>query len=181
MAMKVLCLLTDGFEEIEALAPVDLLRRAGAEVVLTSLTGRLAVKGRCEVVIQADRLLEAGAEVESFALLLIPGGPGVKAMRADGRAAQLARLFARQGKLIAAICAAPTVLADAGLLEGRRFTAHFSVHAELPQALAAERVVEDGHIVTSRGAGTALEFGLALVRRLCGPAKAEEIAAAIML
>ena len=181
MTTRVLCLLTDGFEEIEALAPVDLLRRAGAEVLLMSLSGRLAVKGRCDVVVQAERLLEAGAEVEGFVMLLIPGGPGVNAMRADGRAAQLARLFARQGKVIAAICAAPTVLADAGLLEGRRFTAHFSVHGELPQALAAERVVEDGPIITSRGAGTAVDFGLALVHRLFGPAKAEEIAAAIML
>jgi len=162
------------------ITPVDLLRRAGAEVWLMSLTGRLAVRGRCDVVVQADRLLEAGAEVAHFDLLLIPGGPGVKALRADGRAAQLARLFVQQGKLIGAICAAPTVLADAGLLEGRRFTAHFSVHGELPQALGTERVVEDGPLLTSRGAGTALDFGLALVRRLFGETKAAEIAAAIM-
>ncbi len=180
MATRVLCLLTDGFEEIETFTPVDLLQRAGAEVLLTSLTGRLAVRGRCDVVVQADRLLEAGAEVEAFDLLFIPGGPGVQALRADGRPAQLARLFARQGKLIGAICAAPTVLADAGLLAGKRFTAHFSVHGELPEALAAERVVEDGCLITSRGAGTALDFGLALVRRLFGEAKAAEIAVAIM-
>jgi 4-methyl-5(b-hydroxyethyl)-thiazole monophosphate biosynthesis len=173
--------LTDGFEEIETLAPVDLLRRAGVEVLLVSLTGRLAVKGRCDVVIQADKLLEAGAEVERFDLLLLPGGPGVKTLRTDGRAAQLARSFIRQGRDVAAICAAPTILHDAGLLAGRRFTAHFSVHAELPQALAGERVVEDGSLITSRGAGTALEFGLALVRRLCGEAAEREVATAIML
>jgi 4-methyl-5(b-hydroxyethyl)-thiazole monophosphate biosynthesis len=180
MATRVLCLLTDGFEEIETITPVDLLRRAGAEVVLTSITGRLAVRGRCDVTMQADRLLESGAEVADFDLLLLPGGPGVKALRADGRPAQLARLFAREGKSIAAICAAPTVLADAGLLAGRRFTAHFSVHSELPGALGAERVVEDGLLLTSRGAGTALDFGLALVRRLFGEAKATEVATAIM-
>lgn len=180
MAKRILCLLTDGFEELEAMAPVDLLRRAGSEVILASLTGKLAVKGRCQVVVQAERLLEAGAEVATFDLLLLPGGPGVKAMRADGRAAQLARLFVQQGKTVAAICAAPTVLADAGLLEGRRFTAHFSVYAELPKALAMERVVEDGPLITSRGAGTALDFGLALVRRLYGEPKAAEVAAAIM-
>ena len=181
MATKVLCLLTDGFEEIETLAPVDLLCRAGAEVVLASVVARFLVKGRCGIVVQADRLLEAGAEVEGFAALLIPGGPGVRHLRTDGRAAQLAHQFARQGKVIAAICAAPTVLADAGLLAGRRFTAHFSVHNELPGALADERVVEDGPIITSRGAGTAMDFGLALVRRLFGEEKAAEIATAIML
>lgn len=179
MSKRVLCLLVDGFEEIETLAPVDLLRRAGADVVLASITGNLQVKGRSNIIIIADTLLE-NASPQSFDLLLIPGGPGVKAMRADGRAARLAREFANSGKPVAAICAAPTVLSDAGLLAGRRFTAHFSVQNELPQAIASEKVVEDGLLTTSRGAGTALEFGLALIRRLFGDAKANEVAKAIM-
>jgi 4-methyl-5(b-hydroxyethyl)-thiazole monophosphate biosynthesis len=180
MKKRVLCLLITGFEEIEALAPVDLLRRAGAEVVVASLTGNTLVSGRCLVNLQADALLETVADQE-FDLLLLPGGPGVKAMRTDGRAAQLARKYFHAGKPVAAICAAPTVLADAGLLAGKRFTAHFSVHGELPQALAGERVVEDGLVITSRGAGTALDFGLALVKRLYGEPAAQEIAKAIML
>lgn len=179
MSKRVLCLLVDGFEEIETLAPVDLLRRAGADVVLASITGNLQVKGRSNITIIADTLLE-NASPQSFDLLLIPGGPGVKAMRADGRAARLAREFANSGKPVAAICAAPTVLSDAGLLAGRRFTAHFSVQNELPQAIASEKVVEDGLLTTSRGAGTALEFALALIRRLFGDAKANEVAKAIM-
>jgi 4-methyl-5(b-hydroxyethyl)-thiazole monophosphate biosynthesis len=105
----------------------------------------------------------------------------VKLLREDGRAAQLAKEFTRRGKPVAAICAAPTVLADAGLLTGKRFTAHFSVHAQLPSVLANERVVQDGNLITSRGAGTAVEFGLALVRELFGEAKAAEVATAIML
>jgi 4-methyl-5(b-hydroxyethyl)-thiazole monophosphate biosynthesis len=92
----------------------------------------------------------------------------------------LAQQFVQAGKPVAAICAAPTVLADAGLLQGRRFTAHFSVHSELPQALAQEKVVVDGPLITSRGAGTALEFGLELVRQLAGDAAAQEVAKAIM-
>ena len=84
-----------------------------------------------------------------------------------------------QANLWRLICAAPTVLADAGLL-GERFTAHFSVHAELPAALAGERVVEDGLLITSRGAGTAVDFGLALVRRLFGEAAEKDIFQAIM-
>lgn len=179
MAKRVLCLVGPGFEEIELVAPVDLLRRAGAQVTLASVNGDEWVTGRCNVTIRTDVALSQVAN-DAFDLLLIPGGPGVKALRQDGRAAQLAQAYLAQGKPVAAICAAPTVLADAGLLAGRRFTAHASVHTELPQALAAERVVEDGLIITSRGAGTAIEFGLALVRRLFGPAAAEQVAQAIM-
>jgi len=179
MSKKVLCLLAPGFEETETVAPVDLLRRAGAEVTVASLSGCQLVTGRSNITVQADAALVDVAARE-FDLLLIPGGPGVKALRTDGRPAQLARAYSEAGKPVAAICAAPTVLADAGLLAGKRFTAHFSVHGELPEALAAERVVEDGNLITSRGAGTAVEFGLALVRRLFGEARAQEVAKAIM-
>lgn len=180
MSKRVLCLLVDGFEEIETIAPVDLLRRSGAEVVTASLTGSRTVTGRCAVTIEADAML-AGVRDEPFDLLFIPGGPGVKALREDGQAATLARKFAESGKLVAAICAAPTVFADAGLLAGKRYTAHFSVYGELAGALAGEKVVEDGNLITSRGAGTAIEFGLALVKRLYGGARSKEIADAIML
>lgn len=179
MPKRVLCLLAPGFEEIETITPIDLLRRAGAEVVIASVIGEKLVTGRCQMVVQTDASL---GEVmgQDFDLLLIPGGPGVKALRADGRPAQLARDFVAAGKPVAAICAAPAVLGDAGLLAGKRFTAHFSVHPELPQALAGERVVEDGLLITSRGAGTAVDFGLALVRRLFGDTAADEVARAIM-
>ncbi len=179
MSKRVLCLLVPGFEEMETIAPVDLLRRAGAEVVVASVTGARLVTGRCQVTVQADATLDEVAGQE-FDLLLIPGGPGVKTLRADGRAAQLAKAYAQRGKPVGAICAAPTVLSDAGVLAGKRFTAHFSVHNELPQALGEARVVEDGNIITSRGAGTAADFGLALVKRLFGEAAAQEIAKAIM-
>ena len=180
MKKRVLCLLAPGFEEIETIAPVDLLRRANAEVVMASVAGDRLVAGRCGISVQADATL---AEVESqpFDLLFIPGGPGVKALRDDGRAAKLAKAYAQASRPVTAICAAPLVLADAGLLAGKRFTAHFSVHAQLPGVLANERVVKDGIIITSRGAGTAVEFGLALVRELFGESKAAEIADAIML
>jgi len=176
---RVLCLLADGFEEIEALTPVDLLRRAGAEVVLASVSGAAMITGRCQIAVKTDAPL-ADVDPTTFDLLLIPGGPGVAALRADGRPARLAATFVNTGRDIAAICAAPTILHDAGLLTACRYTAHFSVHNELPAALADERVVEDGPIVTSRGAGTALDFALTLVRRLCGEEKAREVAQSIM-
>jgi 4-methyl-5(b-hydroxyethyl)-thiazole monophosphate biosynthesis len=114
-----------------------------------------------------------------FDLLLIPGGPGVGVLREDGRAALLARDFATAGKPVSAICAAPLVLMDAGLLEGKRFTAYHSVREELGGGLE-ERVVVDGNIVTSRGAGTAMDFALALVTLLLGGQAAADVAAEIM-
>ena len=179
MKKRVLCLLFPGFEEIETVAPVDLLRRAGVEVVVASVTGEPLVTGRCNITVQADTTL-AEVAAEAFDLLLIPGGPGVKALRADGRAAKLAQAYAQAGKPVAAICAAPTVLADAGLLAGKRFTSHAGVLNELPHSLVNERVVEDGNLITSRGAATSVEFGLALVRRLLGEAAAQEVGKGIM-
>jgi DJ-1 family protein len=176
---RVLCLLAPGFEEIETVSPIDLLRRAGAEVVVASLHGEEWVTGRSNLTLRAEAPL-AAVESADFDLLLIPGGPGVRGLRDDGRAAPLARRFAEAGKPVAAICAAPTVLADAGLLEGKKFTAHFSVHGELPGALAEERVVRDGLVITSRGAGTAVDFGLMLVEVLFGREKADEIGRSVM-
>lgn len=179
MKKRVLCLLADGVEELELVAPVDVLRRAGAEVVLATLGENLSVTGRNGLVLQGEAAL-ASLAPESFDLLFIPGGAAVAALRKDGRPAALAREFVAAGKPVAAICAGPLVLEDAGLLEGKRFTAHFSAANELPGAQTGERVIEDGLIMTSRGAGTALEFGLALVDRLFGEAEEEEVARAIM-
>lgn len=179
MSARVLCVLGPGFEEIEAVTPVDVLRRAGAEVVLASTNADLAVTGRCGVTVRADARLD-DIDAAAFDLLLVPGGPGVAALRSDGRVASLASAFVRDGKAVAAICAAPTVLHDAGLLAGRIYTAHFSVCDELTGARRDLRVADDGPIITSRGAGTALDFGLHLVRRLCGEAAAAAVADAIM-
>jgi 4-methyl-5(b-hydroxyethyl)-thiazole monophosphate biosynthesis len=176
---RVLCLLGPGFEEIETVAPIDLLRRAGAEVVVASLHGEEWVTGRSALTLKADAALSE-IDTEKFDLLFIPGGPGVLGLRKDGRAARLAKGFFERQKPVAAICAGPAVLGDAGLLDGKKFTAHFSVHAELPGARADERVVRDGLVITSRGAGTAVDFGLALVAELFGSGKAEEIATSIM-
>jgi protein deglycase len=179
MSKRVLCLLAPGFEEIEAVTPIDLLRRAGAEVVVASLNGETLVTGRSKLALQADAALVDVAD-KDFDLLLLPGGPGVQALRADGRPAKLARKFFDAERFVGAICAAPAVLKDADLLGNRNFTAHFSIYEEVPGARAQERVVRDGKILTARGAGTAVDFGLALVRALFGDAKAEEIARAIM-
>jgi 4-methyl-5(b-hydroxyethyl)-thiazole monophosphate biosynthesis len=147
-------------------------------VVLAALDGG-TVTGRGGIQIGSDVGLDEVEDLADFDLLFLPGGPGVAELRSDGRAAALASDFVATGKTVAAICAAPLILKDADVLEGRRFTAHFSVHGELP-GVVDERVVEDGPILTSRGPGTAVDFGLALVKRLAGDAVAREVAAGIM-
>jgi 4-methyl-5(b-hydroxyethyl)-thiazole monophosphate biosynthesis len=174
----VLVILAEGFEEIEATAPIDLLRRAGAEVTVASLAEGIHVTGRTGITLHADTTLSA-VENKEFDCVLLPGGPGTKHLRADPRVRQVVtRQHAREGWL-AAICAAPTVLNDAGLLSGRRYTAHFSVAAELPALLPNERVVVDGRLITSRGAGTALDFGLMLIDKLFSAEKSREVAESI--
>jgi 4-methyl-5(b-hydroxyethyl)-thiazole monophosphate biosynthesis len=177
MKKRVLCLLADGFEEIETVTPVDLLRRAGIEVCIASLHG-MSATGRGGIRMEADALL-ADLDASTFDLLLIPGGPGVELMRRDGRPASLASAFASAGKPVAAICAAPLVLLDAGLLAGRRFTAYQSVRAELGGGLD-QRVVVDGNLITSRGPGTSMDFALALVTCLLGQSTADGVALEIM-
>src|SRR5690242_16737337 len=108
---RVLLILSRGFEELEAVAPLDLLRRAGIEVVSAAAQPDLAVEGSHGIVVKADRLLENCAG-ERFDLLLLPGGPGVEGLRKDSRVLDLVRRFRREGLPIAAICAAPLVLAD---------------------------------------------------------------------
>jgi len=174
----VLAILPEGFEELEAVAPIDLLRRAGAEVTVAALGDALPVRGRSALTLHADATLAAVGD-RLFDLLLLPGGPGVARLRADPRVRAAVLRHHEAGRWLAAICAAPTVLHDAGLLAGRRYTAHFSVAGELPEILAGERTVADGRLLTSRGAGTAIDFGLLLVEKLVSPESAREVARSI--
>ena len=170
--------LPEGFEELEAVAPIDLLRRAGAEVVIASLSERLTVTGRNGIRVVADTTLSATLE-RNFDCVLLPGGPGVKHLRANPRVIERVQRQSRDGHWIAAICAAPTVLKDAGLIPGIRFTAHPSVAAELPGLISDHRVLRDGRIITSRGAGTAIDFGLEVVSALYGEAVAQSVSTSI--
>lgn len=179
MAPRVLCLLAEGFEEIETITPVDLLRRAGIEVVLAALGDNLLVKGRCGILIQADTFFSE-LNTADFDLLFLPGGPGVAYLRQDGRAATLAKEFMQSGRKVAAICAAPLALHDAGILQGKRYTAHDSTYTVLTEAEPAEQVIIDGQLITSRGAGTALAFGLVLISALLTEAEANKVARSIM-
>jgi len=168
-----LLLLADGFEEIEAVTIVDVLRRGDVAVTTASLGAR-RVTGSHRIALEADALLDA-ITVEDFDALVLPGGPGAKILREDGRAqTSIQRAFAA-GKLVAAVCAAPTALEAAGVLAGKRATAYPG--NALPSARQVdENVVEDGNVITSRGPGTTMAFALKLVERLSGPHVAQATA-----
>jgi 4-methyl-5(b-hydroxyethyl)-thiazole monophosphate biosynthesis len=172
-----LVIVFDGVEEVEAVTPIDLLRRAGVEVTVAA-PGARRVTGRTAIAFEADMELEAAA-ARTYDALVLPGGPGVKALRSSRTVRRLIEEQAAWGRLVAAICAAPLLLKDAGALAGRRYTAHFSAAEELPDQDRSVPVVRDGSIVTSRGAGTSVPFALAIVASLLGPAAAAKVAEAI--
>lgn len=177
---RALVALAEGFEEIEAVTIVDVLRRAGVEVHVAGLKAG-AVAGSHGISIVTDMGLEQ-VQAGDYDALALPGGmPGAANLRSDSRVLDIARAIAARGGLVAAICAAPMALAAAGLLEGRKATSYPSFRDELRGAIYCEdRVVEDGLVVTSRGPGTALEFALTLVRRLVGEEKAAALASAML-
>lgn len=176
---QALVLLANGFEEIEAITIIDVLRRSGVRVVAAGLQAG-AARGAHDVTLETDAALDA-VDSGAFDAVVLPGGqPGSTHLRDDRRVLDLVRSFAQQGKLVAAICAAPIALEAAGVLAGRRATCFPGY--ELPSAEFSEaRVVEDGNVVTSRGPGTALEFALTLVRRLAGAAQAAEIGSTMLV
>jgi len=168
---RVLVPLAEGFEEIEAITVVDLLRRAGIEVHTASLAER-AVTGSHGITVTADLPLDQ-VRATDYDMIALPGGmPGADHLKQDPRVISLLQQFAHSGRYTAAICAAPGVLAHAGLLEGRAATSYpgFLRADSAPGIrLREEAVVVDGKVATSRGPGTAMEFGLKLIELLAGP------------
>ena len=178
----ILFLLHPGFEELEAVGPIDILRRSGLEVVLASTSDQLNLEGRNGIVLTADTLLSDIENPLSFEAIVVPGGPGVMELRKTPKIAELLKQFADSGKPTAAICAAPLLLKDAGLLTSdTQIAAHFTCQKEIPNLDANSPFVEDGKIYTSRGAGDAIAFGLALAARFAGRDKAIEVAESICL
>ena len=174
---KVLVPLAQGCEEIEAVTAIDILRRAGIEVVSAGLDAQPVRASRGTVIIP-DTTLEAALKHE-YDMVLLPGGqPGSNNLKADARILELVQRMAQQGKYVAAICAAPSVLATAGLLDDKRATSFPGALDAFPQVQQQQAaVVEDGKLITSRGPGTAMDFALILVERLLGKAKRQEVEA----
>ena len=180
---RVIVPLASGFEEIEAVTVVDLLRRAGVEVHTASLDGP-QVTGSHGITVVADMALDA-VQAEDYDMIVLPGGmPGAANLGNDARVISLLRRFAAAGRYVAAICAAPSVLAHAGLLEARAATSFpgFLTDDSAPGIrLRDDPVVIDGRVATSRGAGTAMEFGLALIELLEGAAARQQVQSRLQL
>jgi len=181
---RVLACFTTGVEEIEFIAVVDILRRAGIEVVMASLDGK-SVTGRSNITIKADAALP-NVMSEDWDMVVLPGGmPNAHLLRDDVNVKVVVERLRDECKSIAAICAAPTALAAYGITKGMRVTSYPSCQEEMetlqPSSVYVnEAVVEDDFLTTSRGPGTAVEFALRLVVRLCGENKSEEIRQSIV-
>ena len=167
---KVLVPLATGFEELEAVTVIDLLRRASIEVTVAGLDDGV-VTGSRGTRILPDCNLTSAADLD-FDMIVLPGGlPGADNLNADGRIHALLRRMSDQGKFIAAICAAPKVLATAGLLNDKEMTSYPGSLSELAvegMQNSGKAIVVDGNVVTSRGPGTAMDFALQLVQLLAG-------------
>ena len=170
----VLVPLANGFEEIEAIAIIDVLRRAGIDVVVAGIPGKI-VKGAHQINITADTKLE-DVKNESFDAIILPGGdPGYKNLLKSNLILNLVKRYDQGGKLVAAICASPMVLAKAGVLNNRLATIYPGMERDIPKPRDG-KVVRDGNIITSQGPGTAMEFALALVEYLEGKDAADKLA-----
>lgn len=181
--MKVLTILADGCEELEAVSVIDILRRAGVEVVVAGLDNNPVRCSRGTRIIPDTGLEDIespDADMPIYEMVVLPGGmPGAQHLRNDERVIRLLQQMEKHNKYIAAICAAPMVLHAAGLLENKSATSFPGVLDKLPGShrYTTNPVVVDGRIITSRGPGTAMDFALTLVELLCGKAKRLEVEA----
>lgn len=178
----VYCFLADGFEEVEAIAPIDMLRRAGVEVKTVGVTGTV-IDGRHGIRVIPDVDINEIVLDSSLEAVILPGGlPGATNLEESSEVQKAIDFANENGKYVCAICAAPQILGHKGLLSGKLAIAYPGFEDELKGAIISENyVVLDGNIITAKGAGVATEFGLKIVSVLKGEALAEEIGKAIQM
>lgn len=174
--------LATGFEEAEAIGTIDLLRRGSVETTIVSITGEQNVTGAHGISVVADKLYDDVDFSKADALVLPGGMPGSNNLNAcEPLKTQLLRQF-EEGKIVAAICAAPIVLGGLGILKGKRATCYPSFESALTGATVTGEAVEvDGNVITGKGPGLVFNFGLAIVEALRGKAVAEEVASGLLL
>lgn len=177
---EVYLFLIDGFEEIEALATVDILRRGGVSLETVSLTGKTVVNGSHQIAVSADCLF-AEHDFSQAEMLIVPGGT-VAFNEHDGLKALLST-FMNEDRPVGVICAAPSVLGNLGLLQGRKVTCYpgFEKYLTGAEVQDGAAVVVDGNLISGRGPGLAMEFALTLLAQLKGQGKSEEVRAALLL
>ena len=167
-------LLAPGFEEIEALTPIDILRRCGAEVLTAGVLGK-SVCGSHNITVEADILID-DIKKEDMECLIVPGGPGYVNIEDSEEAISLIKYAAERDIFLCAICAAPSILGNLGLLDGKTATCFPGYEESLKGAkVTSEKAVIDGKIITAKGAGAAAEFGFLIAENVIGKQKAEEI------
>ena len=178
---KIAVCMANGCEEIEALTVVDVLRRAKFDVTMLAVEGDRMVTGSHGIVIGADGLIEA-ADWGAFDGIVLPGGmPGTLHLGESRQVTEAVRAFAAEGKLVAAICAAPSVLGQNGLLEGKKATSYPGFEDQMPGAdYVTDPVAVDGNIITSRGMGTAIDFALSIVSYYMDRAQAAQLGESFM-
>ncbi|BCK87178.1 protein/nucleic acid deglycase 3 [Sideroxyarcus emersonii] len=177
---SVLVPLASGSEELEAVTVLNILRRAGIEAVSASLDGH-PIRGSRGTKLIPDTSLDEALK-RRFDMVVLPGGqPGTNNLKADARIIRLVQRMAADDLFVCAVCAAPSVLAAAGLLDGKHATSFPGSLDAFPKVLRQpQAVVEDGKLITSRGPGTAMDFALTLVERLAGKAKRDEVEAGLV-
>ena len=167
------------FEEIEAVSPVDILKRAGHEVFTVSVGHSHHVMGSHGMMVKTDYCIDE-IHIDNFDMIVLPGGPGHKDLEKCDKLMRKVKKFNDQGKYIAAICAAPTILGRLGILAGKKATCFPGYEGELKGAECTGSPAEiDGHVITGRSAGTAVDFSLKIVEALAGHEAAEKLAASI--
>lgn len=173
---KALIFLAEGFEEMEAVTPLDLLRRAGIDAKFVSLAGTLSVTGAHKITYLADMLFDERAAEEADMLILPGGMPGAQYLQDNEALGRLLLKFHQEGKFVCAICAAPMVLGHLGILQGKKATIYPGMEDRLTGATpVADKVCRDGHIITGRGPGVAMPFALTLVEALAGKKAADKL------
>jgi protein deglycase len=181
MKKAVVCL-AEGFEEIEAVGTIDILRRAGIETVVVSVSGSLSVSGAHQLSVKADELVE-NTDFSGVDMIVLPGGmPGAQHLKEHKLLREKLAAFDQGGKWLGAICAAPMVLGDLGILEHRKATCYPGFENQLKHAIVKpDAVVEDQHVVTGKGPGFVFDFALKLVEKLSGKEKAGAVAGQLLL
>ena len=176
---KAILFLTDGFEEMEAIVPADILRRAGVEVCLVSITGDMIVTGSHDIKVTTDNLLTGNVDAD---MLILPGGPGAVKYIENQMLIDALLEHNNQGGYIAAICAAPVTLGKLDLLKDKTATCYPAMKEQLIVSVyKSDAVITDGNIITARAAGASAEFGLKLVEILIGAEEAQKVKAAMFL
>jgi len=174
--------LARGFEETEAIVTMDVIRRGGINLTSVSISNMYFAEGAHDIIVEVDSLFSE-TDFSNGSILILPGGmPGAVNLNNHTGLKNLLKEYADQGKKIAAICAAPLVLGGLGLLQGKKATAYPGFESTLTGAeYTKANVVIDGNIITARGPGFALDFGLAIVSQLAGQEKAKEVAEGLLL